>query len=255
MNYQNEFKYAQKLMKEVFKKVNKSANLAIAEKGDRTLVTEMDVAIEEYLVYNIKLKYPKDHFVTEERNPNNLMKDRTWVIDPIDGTVCFIKGIPTWGIQMAFVDNGIVQFSVIYLPAVNELYTCYRGQGVSLNGTKLPNPSDNPANICVTEYCGRIGISDREITAKIYRELDDIVKNQLAFGASCCSFVNIATGRCDAFISGCNAPWDICAGETMLKEQGCNIYKSKLGISIYSNSSELFRTMKNIVKNLEKECN
>ena len=253
MNYQNEFKYAQKLVKEVFKKVNKSANLAIAEKGDRTLVTEMDVAIEDYLVYNVKLKYPKDHFITEERNPHNEMKDRTWVIDPIDGTACFIKGIPTWGIQLAFVDNEVVQFSIIYLPIIDEMYTCYRGQGVSLNGKKLSTPIDNPANICVTEYCGRIGISNREITAKIYEGIDDIVKNQLAFGASSCSFINIVSGRCDAFISGCKAPWDICAGETMLVEQGCNIYKSKLGVSIYSNSSELFTILKKNIKIIEKQ--
>ena len=179
MTYQNEYKYAQKLVKEVFKKVNKSSNLAIAEKVDRTLVTEMDVAIEDYLVYNIKLKYPKDHFITEERNPNNTAKGRTWVIDPIDGTVCFIKGIPSWGIQLAFVDNDIVQFSIIYLPVINEMYTCYRGQGVFLNGKKLPQPIDNPANICVTEYCGRIGIGNREIIAKIYRGIDDKVKINL----------------------------------------------------------------------------
>jgi fructose-1,6-bisphosphatase/inositol monophosphatase family enzyme len=66
--------------------------------------------------------------------------------------------------------------------------------------------------------------------------------------------VNIASGRCDAFISGCKSPWDIYAGETMLIEQGSSIYKSKLGLSVYSNSTELFSILKKIIKDIEKEC-
>jgi len=254
MNYQNEFKYAQKLVKVVFKKVNRHSDIAIAEKSDKTLVTEMDVAIEDYLVRNIRIKYPTDNFISEETNPNNKPNGRTWIIDPIDGTICFIKGIPTWGIQLAFMDDNQVQFSIIYLPVIDELYACYVGKGITVNGKKIGTPADNPINICVTEYCGRIGAKSREVIASIYNEMDDKVKNQLAFGASSCSFVNIVTGRCDALISGCKAPWDIYAGETMLVEQGCNIYKSKLGIAIYSNSEKLFALLKKIVKKLEKEC-
>ena len=69
---------------------------------------------------------PKDNFITEERNPNNKVDGRTWVIDPIDGTVAFIKGLPTWGMQLAFVDNNITQFAIIYLPKDGlPLYTLF----------------------------------------------------------------------------------------------------------------------------------
>lgn len=253
MNYFNEFKFAKKLMKEVYKKVLMHPIESVVEKADSTLVTDIDIAVEDYLVSGISKKYPMDRFITEERNPDNQAIGRTWVIDPIDGTVCFIKGLPTWGIQLAFVDNDVTQFSIIYLPKLNEMHTCFRGRGYEVNGKKLPPLKDNNINECVTEYCGRIGVKTNLIWARLYQSVNDVAKNQFAFGSACSSFVNVATGRCDAMISGCKAPWDIYAGEFMLEERGVNIYKSKLGVSIYSSSTELFKKLKAELKEIEKK--
>ena len=252
MNYYREFELAKRWMIVAYKKVVCRMSFNVVEKADRTVVTEVDTAVEDYFIEEIKKNFPDDNFVSEERYPNNQIKDRTWVIDPIDGTCAFIKGLPTWGMQLAFVDNGVTQFSYIYLPKLNELYSAYRGRGVTLNGKKLkfPNP-DLKIDESVTEYCGRIGDKAR-VMGPIYDMLDDKVKNQFAFGSATCSFVNVVTGRCDALLSGCTHPWDIYAGEFMLDEAGINKYKSKLGVNVYSNSTQLFNKMKSELKAHEK---
>lgn len=254
MNYLKEFKFAKKLVQDVYKKVLKQPIETVVEKADTTLVTDIDVAVEDYLISNISKKYPLDRFVTEERNPDNQAIGRTWVIDPIDGTVCFIKGLPTWGIQLAFVDNDVTQFSIIYMPKLHELYTCVRGKGLEVNGKPLPPLKDNKIKESVTEYCGRIGVKNNLIIGQIYQSVDAFVKNQFAFGSASSSFVNLATGRCDAMISGCKAPWDLFAGEFMATERGIRVYRSKdTGVTIYSSSSELFLKLKSTLQDLEKQ--
>lgn len=251
MNYLKEFKFAKKLMKAVYRKVLQHPIETVVEKADTTLVTDIDVAVEDFLISNISKKYPMDRFVTEERNPDNQAIGRTWVIDPIDGTVCFIKGLPTWGIQLAFVDNDVTQFAIIYLPKLHEMYTCIRGRGFEINGKQLPPLKDNKIKESVTEYCGRIGVKNNLIIGQIYQAVDPFVKNQFAFGSASSSFVNLATGRCDAMISGCKAPWDIYAGEFMAMERGIQAYKSKeTGVTIYSSSSELFKKLKDTIKEI-----
>lgn len=252
MNYYKEFEFAKRIAVVAYKKIVCRTSYNVIEKADRSLVTEVDTAVEDYIVGEIKKMFGNDSFITEERNPGNKVSGRTWVIDPIDGTVAFIKGLPTWGIQIAFVDNDITQFSIIYLPKLNELVSGYRGKGVYVNGKKLPNNADGRMSEAVVEYCGRMGIKEGTV-GKVYRAIDDTVKNQFAFGSASCSFVNVITGRCDAMISGCKAPWDIYAGEFMADERGVSKYKSKLGITIYANSTELFQKLKTICKTLEKE--
>ena len=252
MNYYREFELAKRWMIVAYKKVVCRMSFNVVEKADKTVVTEVDTAVEDYFIEEIKKNFPNDHFVSEERHPENVVKDRTWIIDPIDGTCAFIKGLPTWGMQLAFVDNGVTQFSYIYLPKLNELYSAYRGSGVTLNGKKLQgvNP-DLKIEESVTEYCGRIG-DKAKVMGPIYDMLDDKVKNQFAFGSATCSFVNIIMGRCDALISGCTHPWDIYAGEFMLDERGINKYKSKLGVNVYSNSTQLLNKIKSELKSHEK---
>ena len=254
MNYYREFELTKRWMVVAYKKVVSKMSFSILEKSDRTLVTEVDTAVEDYIMEEIKKNFPDDNFVTEERYPNNKIENRTWIIDPIDGTCAFIKGLPTWGMQIAFVDNGVTQFSYIYLPKLNELYACFRGRGVTLNGKQLkfPNP-DFPLSESVTEYCGRIG-DKSNVMGAIYNLVNDRVKNQFSFGSATCSFINIVTGRCDALISGCQHPWDIYAGEFMLDEAGIRKYKAnKLGITVYANSTQLFNEIKKELKTHEKK--
>lgn len=252
MNYYKEYELTKRWMIVAYKKHMDKKSFNVLQKADKTLVTEIDTLVEDYIVGEIKKNFPNDNFITEERHPENKVNGRTWVIDPIDGTCAFIKGLPTWGMQIAFVDNNVTQFAYIYLPKLNELYACYRGRGVTCNGKQLKFPnSDLSIEESVTEYCGRIG-DKSNVMGEIYNLLNDKVKNQFAFGSATCSFVNVITGRCDALISGCHHPWDIYAGEFMLDESGVMKYKSKLGISVYANSSRLFNKIKSELKQHEK---
>lgn len=100
---------------------------SIKQKDDATFVTDSDYMVEKSIIEDIREKYPDDNFVTEEFNSNNTIKGRTWIIDPIDGTIHHMKNSIFWGIQLAFVDHGETQFSIIYIPKLNEVYYAVKG--------------------------------------------------------------------------------------------------------------------------------
>lgn len=202
-------------------------HFSIHVKSDDTLVTDSDIAIENYLVKKIKDKFPNDNFLTEENYNKNEISDRTWVIDPIDGTSHFVKNDGLWGIQLAFYDKGSTKFSVIYLPIKKELYYAIENNGSYLNNQRLFVDSNIPLNQVVIEFGG-----------SIYKELDykaiifnNIVKdnkskvaNILHLNSSCISYTNLVTGRTDCLVTATKKLWDIMPGELLCKEAGLKTF-------------------------------
>ena len=104
------------------------------EHGD--LVTDFDYEIEKFLISKINKAYPEFEIISEEFNNQEKVCANYFTIDPIDGTVNFANGLPLWGIQLACVKNGEPCASVIYLPALKELYSCSE-DGAFVNGNPI----------------------------------------------------------------------------------------------------------------------
>lgn len=225
----------------------KYSSFEIRSKADSTLVTDTDLAIEEYLLNKIKEKYPNDHFVTEENYPTNQLSNRTWIIDPIDGTAHFIKKDGMWGIQLAFYDKGETRFSIIYLPEKNEYYYAAQNQGVYVNNEKILSLEQVPLSHSVVEFGGSVYKSldvKRMCLNKLMIKDKLIVSNILQINASCISYTNLIMGRTDALILATKNPWDIMPGELMCKELGIKMY--------YLDSEQKVRllTLNDEIKNL-----
>ena len=90
-DYSDELSFALGFIKEAYMNSKSINTYNISIKSNHTLVTDVDIEIENYLISKIKERYNNDNFLTEENNPNGKLSDRTWIIDPIDGTSHFVK--------------------------------------------------------------------------------------------------------------------------------------------------------------------
>ena len=135
--YHKEFCLARKAIKYVGKHFLKNKVETITAKGDFDYYTDKDIKCENYIINKIKQKFSNDNFLTEESNSTNQLVNRTWIIDPIDGTHNYMNNIPIFCVQLAFFDKGECQFSIIYMPIQNDFYYAKKGEGAYLNGRLL----------------------------------------------------------------------------------------------------------------------
>ena len=225
-DYADELNLALQLVKDAYDSVKYNSNFTIRLKSDETLVTDSDLAIENYLLKEITKKYPNDQFITEENYPNNKLGKRTWIIDPIDGTTHFIKGDGLWGVQLAFYDNDDTKFSVIYFPEKNELYYAAKNQGAFLNNNKILPYDSVPLKQAVVEFGGSL-YKEKDIKKacldRLFTEKGLAIANVLHLNVSCISYTNLASGKTDALLVSTKKIWDIMPGEFLCKECGIKI--------------------------------
>ncbi|KIE51410.1 MAG: histidinol phosphate phosphatase [Acidimicrobiaceae bacterium] len=105
-------------------------DLKVDLKSDRTEVTDADKAVEEYLRNIIGTHFPNDTVVGEEEEVSSGSSKRKWVIDPIDGTASFVRGVPLYSSLLALFDEHGPAIGTIYLPAIKEYVAAGRGLGV-----------------------------------------------------------------------------------------------------------------------------
>ncbi len=230
--YKDELNYALEIVQEAYEQIRYIKNFKIATKFDSTLLTEVDLTIEKFLISKIKDKFPKDIFITEENYPSNKLDNRTWIIDPLDGTIHFVKGDGTWGIQLAFYDKKKTRFAVIYLPEKEELYYAGENIGAYLNNNKLFVPSEKPLKQCIVEFGGTIykSFEAKEMCLKKLMKANTLRVADLQYINTCCiSYTNLCTGKTDALIISSKKIWDIMPGELICKE--CGITPQHIDVS------------------------
>jgi myo-inositol-1(or 4)-monophosphatase len=107
-------------------------------KADRSVVTEVDLAVDHYIADAIENAYPEDGLVSEELRPVSPEgKPAVWVVDPLDGTTNYALGLPFWGVSIARVKDGWPQAAALFFPTIDELYTVEVGLGAFFNHEPL----------------------------------------------------------------------------------------------------------------------
>jgi len=245
--YDDEFDLAYSNILKAYNAVRRKKQIKVSTKDDKTFVTESDLIIEKILIEAIKEKYPDDNLVTEETNSDNKIKDRTWIIDPIDGTAHYMKNSIFFGIQLAFIDKDEIKFSIIYLPKLNEMYYAVKDKGTYLNDKRIVLNKDTEVNKCIVEFCGSMHKFYEEKSYLFNRlmNMEDRVANFMHINSCCFAFTNLIAGRTDALILSTKKPWDILPGIMLLKEAGIDGTKLN-NLTIYSTSNELLKRIFNI---------
>lgn len=187
------------------------------------ILTEQDILINNFICEEIKKSYPKHSIISEEKKTNSLLTDNpTWVIDPIDGTMNFHKGLPFFCISIAYWENKEAIYSGVFAPFLNELFYAEKGKGALLNGKPLKVSRNNILNESVILMSGYSSFekNNRELA---YIKLSKSIKNMRILSSSILDMCYVAAGRCEARVYASCKFWDIAASKLILEEAGGKI--------------------------------
>jgi histidinol-phosphatase len=111
--------------------------LEVRHKADRTVVTQADTSIEAMVREQIAAAFPDDHVLGEEEGGGDRATGRVWIVDPIDATANYARGIPIWATLIALQVDGDLVLGVVNAPALGERYEAVRGGGARMNGRRI----------------------------------------------------------------------------------------------------------------------
>ena len=221
-DYEEELEFISGAMVDGYNKCLKDIfPITARDKSEFDLVTELDFSIEKYIMDSIGQKYPSDSILGEEFNSDTVLKQRTWTIDPIDGTVNMASGMPFFGVQCSLIAAGEPVLGCIYLPEFKELYTAVKGHGAYLNGKR----------ICVKEKDASHSVlsfgdysHSRKSESDVQHKMIGVLKNKVSkirmFGAASIDFAFLAAGRTSGLVIFTKNKWDITPGIVICKEAG-----------------------------------
>jgi myo-inositol-1(or 4)-monophosphatase len=183
-----------------------------AWKPDQSIVTEADHISEDYIVSRIHATHPRDSILGEEKT--NEVRDSAgplWIIDPIDGTSSFVRGMPIWGVSLAYFEEGEPVVGVFYLPRLEEIYWATAEGGAYWNGE--PIRIDGPEKI------------DSESVMAVGSDFHRVAVNRFpgkvrSFGSLAANLCYVARGSVTAAISSRTRIWDIAAGGLIVQRAG-----------------------------------
>jgi len=195
--------------------------LSVRRKADRTLVTEADTTIERMVREELAAAFPDDHVLGEEEGGEVAPTGRQWVLDPIDATANFAKGVPIWGTLLGLIDGGETVVGVASAPALQERYAAAKGGGATMNGEPI-HVSDvasiAEAHVSFHEPEVLLGGDLREATQRLVLEC----WRPRAFG-DFWGHMLVARGAVDAVIEPSLNLWDVAALRVIVAEAGGRI--------------------------------
>jgi myo-inositol-1(or 4)-monophosphatase len=208
----------------VREKYAQRAHVAVTSKSEANdLLTEVDLAVQEHIVEQIRDLFPNDLIAAEEGDFAKIPGDpdcRCWVVDPIDGTQNFVRGLfPTFGISIALAVGGTAVAGGVALPIPRDIFLAARRKGAFRNGQPLK----------VTEIA-EVGLSRIEIDFSGRREREEMLRRAAKvittagqIRCNCSTVValcSIASGDMEAFVHVALNPWDYAAGQLIVEEAG-----------------------------------
>ncbi|OWV00466.1 inositol monophosphatase family protein [Fibrobacter sp. UWR2] len=193
-------------------------------KSQKDVVTRADIASEKLIVEGIRKAFPTHCIRTEEAGVIEGEDPRfRWIIDPVDGTVNFSRGIPLWGISIALHFEGKPLLAAINLPKLGELYTAARGHGAFMNGMPI-HVSQESDSIHAIVSNGDFNVGDAsKINAQNSRNFAheaEAFERVKCLGSAVIEGCFTACGRIDCFVMTMSYPWDIAAIALMVEEAG-----------------------------------
>ena len=197
-------------------------NLQVSSKGPGDFVSSADKRTEKTLIEELQKAHPDYGIITEETgiiNKSNI-KNR-WIIDPIDGTMNFLNGIPQFAISIAYEENNEIICGVIFNPITHEMFCAEKGNGAFLNNTRIRVSNKKKLKDALLVTGGPNGAS--KIKNKIYSEYINVsnnVSNVRKFGSAALDMAYVACGRFDGYWQRELNYWDIAAGVIILREAG-----------------------------------
>lgn len=210
----------------IFRATERLDNISSQEKEAKDYVSEVDKAAEEIIVTTLRKSYPNHGILAEERG---LIKgtgdgeDYLWIIDPLDGTTNFLRGVPHYAVSIACQYKGRIEHAVVFNPVLQEEFTASRGRGASVNGRRIrvTNRKGLEGALLGTGFPFKDNqLADLDNYLGMFRELVGPTAGIRRAGAASLDLAYVAAGRYDGFWEFGLAPWDMAAGVLLIQEAG-----------------------------------
>ena len=191
-----------------------------AKTSPTDLVSDADRAAEKCILDVIASRRPDDGVLAEEGGARDALSGYTWVVDPLDGTVNFLFGIPVWSVSIAVEDDEGTLVGVVHDPSRGETFTAVRGAGARLNGVPISVSSRDALDSALIgtgfSYETEARVRQAEVVARIVPQVRDIRRA----GSAALDLASVACGRLDGFYEAPMEPWDKAAGILLVQEAG-----------------------------------
>ena len=198
----------------------------VEAKGLNDYVTQVDKAAERAIIEFVRKTYPTHAIQAEESGfqaGKGGEQEWLWIIDPLDGTTNFIHGFPQYAVSIAIQQHGVTEHAVVLDPLRREAFSASRGSGAAMNGRRLRVPERRGLEgaLIGTGFPFR---PDQMHAMDGYLNMFKAVAGQTAgmrrAGSAALDLAYVAAGRLDGFFEFGLAPWDIAAGELIIREAG-----------------------------------
>ena len=233
-------KASEKASKVLIRDFGEIEKLQVSKKGPLDFVTNSDLKVEKIIIEELKRAKPKYSIISEEHGVEiNQDKDNTWIIDPIDGTINFLHGVPHFAISIALKSNEEITAGLIFDPIKNEMFYAESNHGAFFNNHRIKVSQKNTIDECLFATGGKM---DNENNLPVRKS-----------GCAALDMAYVAAGRYDGYFQKGLNLWDIAAGIVIAKEAGAYMNdidldkKDKIKIMVSNNSvsEKMFKTLSN----------
>ena len=184
------------------------------------VVTAADRAVEKLLVQGILAARPDDGLLGEEGAATVGTSGVRWVIDPIDGTVNYLYGLPQWCVSIGIEVDGVTSVGVVFDPTKGELWQAVLGQGATVNDRPLRCSSATELSMSLVGTGFGYDARRRTAQARALPDLIPKVRDLRRAGAGALDLCSVGAGRLDAYYEQGLSPWDLSAGGLIATEAG-----------------------------------
>jgi len=213
--------------------------LQVSRKGPADFVTNADIKTEKIIIEELKKARPNYSIVSEENGVEKNKDDNNfWIIDPIDGTINFLHGIPHFAISIALMSENEIISGLIFDPIKDELFYAERNNGAYFNNQRIRVSKKNDLNECLFASGGK--------------NIKDLELNYRKSGCAALDMAYVAAGRYDGYFQKNLNLWDIAAGIILIKEAGGII--NDIDLSNHENIKVITSSTK-IEEKLKKKLN
>lgn len=187
------------------------------------VVTATDRASEALLVEGIRSARPGDGVLGEEGAADDGTTGVRWVVDPVDGTVNYLYGLPHWAVSIGVEVDGVTEVGVVYDPAKDELFTAVRGRGAFLGQARLCCTSETSLGQSLVATGFGYDARRRAAQARLLPAVLPAVRDLRRLGSGALDLCGVAAGRLDGYYEQGLSPWDMSAGLLLATEAGARV--------------------------------
>lgn len=195
-------------------------------KTDRDYASELDYRIERTVRDLLAERTPNVGFIGEEEGTSG-STETAWCLDPIDGTVNFVRGLPLCAVSLALVQDGQPVLGVIDLSRLGERYAAVLDHGATLNGRPIrisDTDTLSKAIVSIGDYATGVGSKPKNVERiDVTRQLANAALRVRMLGTAATDLAWLAAGRIDGLVMLSNKPWDTSAGIVIAREAGADI--------------------------------